>query len=459
MRSYKKLSLLLIGVLMITSGFACKNSTGGCSITKPPEARPVTLQYWGVWDSQAQIGPLIQAYQATHPTIKVQYRQLRYEEYENELLEAWADDRGPDIFAIPASWLKEYESRLKPMPASVKIPVQEVKGSIKKEVVTSLQEVKGYSSDDIKSRFVDVVYNNVVRDGKIYGLPYSLDTMVTFYNSKLLSAAGIAEPMKDFSELIEQTPKLTKVGQDNEIYQAAVAMGGADNIPGFLGIISNLLLQTNVNIKGNSFLPLRDDTSASNLARDLGFYTDFMRVGLSSYSWSNSLPNAFDMFAEGKLAYFFGYSYHADALRQKGTPFEWRITNFPQTPGSQGTKYYSDYWVNVVPAKSKNSDAAWNFIQSTASADLVKTYLKNTKKPTALRSLIKEQTADPELAVFASQVLTADNWYNGYDYNKAEQYFADFINDINSGKIDLNKTTDLRALVDRINQTYQSKND
>ncbi len=457
MKHYKLFTLATLSIFVITSGFACKNSTGGCSIVTPPEAKPVTLQYWGVWDSSAQVGPLIQAYQANHPTITVQYRQLRYEEYEQKLLEAWADDRGPDVFAVPVSWLKKYESRLKPMPASVKIPVQQVQGSIKKEVVTSLQEVKGYSTEDVKSRFVDVVYNDVVRDGKIYGLPYSLDTMVTFYNSGLLAAAGIAEPMKDFSELVEQTPKLTKVGQDNQIYQAAVAMGAADNIPGFFDIISNLFLQTNVAVKGNAFNPLRDENSSANFARDLGFYTDFMRPGLSSYSWSETLPNAFDMFAAGKLAYFFGYSYHADALRQKGTPFEWRITNFPQTPGSQGTKYYADYWVNVVPIKSKNSDVAWNFVQSTASADLIKSYLKTNKKPTALRSLIKDQMADPELAIFASQVLTADDWYNGYDYNRAEKYLADFIKDINAGKVDLNKSSDLRSLVDRINQTYQAQ--
>lgn len=453
MKHYKLFTLLALGIFITTSGFACKNATG--CIVKPPEAKPVTLQYWGVWDSPAQVAPLIQAYQSSHPTIKIQYRQLRYEEYEQKLLEAWADDRGPDVFAIPASWLKKYEARLKPMPASVKIPVQQVTGTIKKEVTTSLVDVKGYTADDVKSRFVDVVYNDVVRNGKIYGLPYSLDTMVTFYNSDLLAAAGIPEPMKDFAELIEQTPKLTKVGQDNQIYQAAVAMGGVDNVPGYFDIISNLLLQTNVTVKGAFFRPLSDDNSSDNFARDLGFYTDFMKPGLSSYSWSNSLPNALDMFADGKLAYFFGYSYHADALRQRGTPFEWRITNFPQTPGSQGTKYYADYWVNVVPVKSKYSDPAWNFIQSTASADLVNNYLQANKKPTALRSLLKAQLADPALMVYASQVLTADDWYNGYNYNLAQQYLGDFIKEINSGKVDLSKKDDLQNLVNRINQTYQ----
>lgn len=451
MRGYKIISLLLVGVFMITSGFGCK----GLSCQTGSQSQPVTLTYWGVWDSPDQLGSLIQGYQASHPTVKVVYKQLRYEEYERKLLEAWADDRGPDVFAIPVSWLNKYQSRIVPMPATVKIPVQEVKGTLKKETVISLQTIKGLTANELKSQYVDVVYNNVVKNNQIYALPYSLDTLVTFFNEDLLDQASLPEKITTFNDLVDQTSVLTKVDANNKIVQSGVALGGADNIPRFFDIISSIMLQTEVNLKGNGFNPTADNQSAARFREAINFYTSFARPGLSAYSWDKTLPNAFDMFSAGKLAYFFGYSYHADALRAKGVPFEWGITNFPQTEGSQGTKYYADYWVNVVAKKSKNSDVAWNFVQNTASAQNVKKYLDQNKKPTALRALVNEQKNNPDIAPFASQVLTADNWYNGYNFPQAESYMAEFINGVVDNKIDVNNKNDLELFISRINQTYK----
>jgi hypothetical protein len=109
----------------------------------------------------------------------------------------------------------------------------------------------------------------------------------------------------------------------------------------------------------------------------------------------------------------------------------------------------------VVAKKSKNQGVAWNFVQNTASAKNVKKYLDQNKKPTALRSLINEQKNNPDIAPFAKQVLTADNWYAGYDYPKAEAYLAEFINGLSDNKIDINNQADLKLFIDRINQTYQ----
>lgn len=451
MRRYKIITLLLIGVFVITSGFGCK----GLSCNISPESRPVALTYWGVWDTPEQLGALINEYQSSHPSVTVVYKQLRYEEYERKLLEAWADDRGPDIFAIPVSWLNKYQNRIVPMPATVKIPVQEVTGTLKKETVTSIKTINGLTAAQLKDQYVDVVYKNVVRDNKIYALPYSLDTLVTFYNEDLLDQAGLPEKIVTFNDLVEQTSQLTKVNSDNKIVQSAVALGGTNNIPRYFDIISSLMLQTEVDLQGDRFNPVSKRESANRFSEAINFYTSFARPTLSSYSWDKDLPNAFDMFSAGKLAYFFGYSYHADALRAKGVPFEWGITNFPKTEGTETTKYYADYWVNVVAKKSKNSDVAWNFVQNTASAQNVKKYLDQNKKPTALRTLINGQKSNPDIAPFAYQVLTADNWYNGYDFPQAEIYMGDFIDGLIENKIDINSDEDVDLFIKRINQTYQ----
>jgi multiple sugar transport system substrate-binding protein len=448
MRYFKKISLLLLAVFIMTTGFGCIWDIG------PPkdQIKPITLEYWGVWDTKHQLSSLINDYQANHPTIQVRYRNFRYDEYETKLIEAWADDRGPDIFAIPVSWLKTYQHRIVPMPSKVTIPVQEVSG---RDTIIVMKDLPGLSTYDIKDKFVPVVYDDIVLDDKVYGLPYYIDTLVTFYNNNLLVNENIAEPIATWHDLIEQAPKLTKATIDNDIYQSAVSMGTADNIPRFFDIISAIMLQYEVPVKGKFFDPLESKDSTTRAREVLSFYTDFAKPGRASFSWTSDLDNAFEMFANGRVAYFFGYSYHADELKNRGIQFDWRIANFPQTRGGQGTKYFTNYWVNVVAKKSDNQNAAWNFVQTTASQQSVEKYLLTNTKPTALRALVDSQRQDNDLRVFVDQVLTADNWYEGYDIDLAEQYTAEIIEALVDGSmiLDIDNRT-LGLLMSKIRQTY-----
>ncbi|PWB38821.1 MAG: hypothetical protein C3F02_01895 [Parcubacteria group bacterium] len=452
MSKYKWLTLFILLAFITTSGFGCKWNPFS---NNDPALKPVTIEYWGVWDKPNELASLINSYQTQHPTIKVNYRNFRYEEYEDKLLQAWADDRGPDLFSIPVTWLKKYQPRLESMPATIKIPVLESVGSIRPELVTVLKDFQGLSPRDLKLKFVPIVYDNVVLDNKVYGLPYSVDTLVTFYNSDILSKEGIAEPIKDFNDLVEQTPKISKATEANNIIQSAVDLGGVDNINNFFDVFSSIMLQNGVEAKGASFNPDKNEGAGQKLADVFGFYADFARPGRATYSWNEKLDNALEMFASGKLAYYFGYSYDAQEFRNRGLQFNWEITNFPQTRGAQGTKYYGDYWINVVPKKADNKDAAWDFIQRTAEADLVAGYLKENKRPTALRSLINEQLKNDDLRIFASQVLTADNWYSGYDINAAKKYLGDTIKALLVGDISLDTGPEaLKIFIQRINQTY-----
>ena len=110
--------------------------------------------------------------------------------------------------------------------------------------------------------------------------------------------------------------------------------------------------------------------------------------------------------------------------------------------------------------KSTNKNSAWNFIQSTAAADKVEAYLTENSKPTALRSLINSQLDNDELTIFASQVLTADTWYKGYNIDLAEQYTAEIIDKLISGELVLErKDGAVQLFVSRINQTYVKNDD
>src|SRR3989344_4286697 len=84
--------LALIGVFLVTAGLRCKFLTP----SQQQLLEPVELTWWGIADEPANFNEVIADYRAINPNINITYRKLRYEEFENELLEALAEDRGPD---------------------------------------------------------------------------------------------------------------------------------------------------------------------------------------------------------------------------------------------------------------------------------------------------------------------------------------------------------------------------
>ena len=117
----------LAGFLLIATLVLSGQGCGGGGATTVA-AKPVTLTYWRVLDNSDAFDQIIQAYRALHPNVTVNYRKLRLEEYERELVNALAEDRGPDIVSLHNTWIRSYQSKLLPAPASVKLPFREVQG-------------------------------------------------------------------------------------------------------------------------------------------------------------------------------------------------------------------------------------------------------------------------------------------------------------------------------------------
>ena len=155
----KKFTVIaLLFVFMITTGFGCK--TQSAAVQKAME--PITISYWRVWDDSDSFAEIIKNYTAMHPNIRIDYRKFRYEEYEGALLNAMAEDRGPDIYSIPASWLQKYKTKIQPMPDNITMAYQVTSGTVKKETTITMKTSRSLSLKDLKANFVDAVYDGVV---------------------------------------------------------------------------------------------------------------------------------------------------------------------------------------------------------------------------------------------------------------------------------------------------------
>lgn len=427
----KGLVVFLLFVFLLTSALGCKKKT----IEQVTE--PITLTYWRVYDGEDSMAEVIKAYQALHPYITIKYRKLRYEEYEEALLNAFAEDRGPDIFSIHNTWLRKYQSKLETIPAQTSMVFQVEKGSIKKELVSEIRTATSLSLRELKQNYVDVVYSDVVLDNKIYGLPLSVDTLAMYYNQSLFDQAGLVDVPKYWNAEFQQVvKKLTKQDSKGNITQAGVALGGSSNIERFSDILSVLMMQNGATMMSDGGQILFNTIPASMAGSNynpglmaLNFYTDFANPIKEVYSWNNSLENSLNAFAAGKVALMFGYSYHLETIKALAPKLNFFVNPLPQIEGSNSTVNFANYWVEVVAKKSRHANEAWNFIQFLASPNQVSSYLGKTNKPSALRSLVVKQSENDTVGVFASQVLTAQSWYKGRNAVLMENFMSQMIND------------------------------
>lgn len=432
--------LLLIFSFLLTSGFGCK------LVDKQTQEamKPITLTYWRVYDGQDSFEEIIDAYKKLHPFITINYRKLRYSEYESELLNALAEDRGPDIFSIHNTWTKTYLNKISPMPSDITMAYPVTKGTIKKEVIPELRTSKSVGLNDIKNNFIDAVYQDAVisvfnektkqYEQKVCGLPLSVDTLAMYYNKDLFNNAGIAEPPVFWNNEFQQdVKKMTKQDNKGEIVQSGAALGGSVNIERYSDILSVLMMQNGSvmmddggQVLFNRIPPSLKDQKYNPGVEALRFYSDFANPAKEVYSWNKNLNNSLSMFAQGKLAIMLGYSYHLPVIKSQAPKLNFGIAKLPQIEGNAPINF-ANYWLETVSSKSKYANEAWDFIQFETKAEQVKSYLAKTKKPTALRALINEQIDDLDIGVFAEQLLTAKSWYKGADSNAMEKIFADMI--------------------------------
>lgn len=438
-RITQPVSILLALTLLITTGQGCLG--GGGDSPKIDEPEPVTLEFWSVFDNEDAYEEIIDSYKVLHPEVTINYRKLRYDEYEDELVRAYAEGRGPDIFSLHNTWMNGYKDLMEPMPSSVSITEQQLEGSIQKKQITVAVEKPTMSMRDLKQRYVEQVERDVVLEyrpnedaqavDKIYGLPFAMDSLALFYNKDLFNAAGIPNPPTSWSELDfhEKVMALTSYDIQGEVEQSAVAMGTARNVERSPDILSLLMMQV-----GAQFTDERGRIvfEGEEFVNALQYYTDFADPTKEVYTWNENFPGSFDAFANGETAMFIGYSYHTPLLRTTAPKLNFAIAPIPQITDARQINY-ANYWVQTVAKSSDHSDWAWDFLIYASEEQQVAKYLEEAKRPAVHRSLIASQQDDEDLAAFAQQTLTAESWYHGKDIHAAEEALMDLIDDYLAG--------------------------
>lgn len=435
MLSSKKTKIFSFFVL----AFFFVSSTAIQFCSSPQKAQPITLTYWRPFSDKSDFDALIAAYKKIKPNVTITYQKLTYAEYEDKLLTGFSLDKGPDMFAIHNDWLPKYKQYVAPMPA------------------------KFMSLTQYKNTFADVATKDFVDSSGIYGIPLSIDTLALYYNKDHFDQANIASPPKTWKEFTDDVLQLTKMDSTgSNILRSGAAIGTGENINRSMDILSLLMLQNNTQMtddartKATFDNPLQtQEGNTSYPGRDaLQFYTDFASASKEAYTWNPQMDYSLDAFAQGNASMMINYSFQAQRVRDIGHDLNFDVAPAPQVEGAiehDQKVNFANYWGEVVSSKSQHQQEAWEFLQFISSKENLASYLKTTKEPTSRRDMINDQKNDPDIGVFASQVLTAKSWYKP-DATQADNIFVDMIKSVNLGTAKVDEA--IQTAVQRMDQLF-----
>lgn len=401
--------------------------------------KPLRITIWRIEDREDSFIEAMNAYKSIYPYVSFEYRTFTAEEYEEELLSAWAKGEGPDIFSVPNWRLGKYREFISPMPEAASFNIARTEKKLGKTIVTIDQRNVIFPSlPQLKDRFVDVVSDDVVYKDEVYGLPLAMDTLALYYNRDLMARGQVAVPPTNWNEFIASVSAIRKIDTQKRIVLPAAALGTAENIPYYFDLLSLIMMQGGATMIDNErvMMAAQNANRAVPAVEGLDFFTKFSNPKWQVYTWNDEQPQALEAFTQGTLAFYFGYYSDLATIQERAPNLNFYYTKVPQTNVDDPINY-ARYMIESVHVNTEHPEQAWDFLNFMSSQDIVQSYLAVTAKVPAVRSLVGEAQTDSVIGIFAQQALSAQSWYHGVRPDTAVSVFGEMIRNAQAGTLPL----------------------
>jgi multiple sugar transport system substrate-binding protein len=182
-RAFSALALLVLAGAALLSSCA------------PRQEQGVVLKFWAMGREGEVVTALMPEFERTHPGVRVEVQQLPWTAAHEKLLTAFAGDVMPDIFQLGNTWVPEFKAI----------------GALQ-----SLDAPVAASQLVTPSDYFPGIWDTNMVDGKLWGVPWYVDTRVMFYRRDMLARAGYAKPPQNWAEWMKAMSAIKRiVGPDN----------------------------------------------------------------------------------------------------------------------------------------------------------------------------------------------------------------------------------------------------
>lgn len=297
--------------------------------------------------SEEDVRNMTADFEKAHPEIRVNLEFVPYEALRDKTIAANASG-GYDVVLYDVIWVAEYATNGF---------VQDVTARINKA--------------DVPKIFPGA-WSTVVYGGKYYGMPWILDTKYLYYNKELLQKAGIKAPPKTWAELLTQAEAIQKKGLVK--YPIVWSWAQAEAV-----ICDYTMLLAS---HGGRFFDSAGNPTFSGGGglEALEYMVDSLKRGLSNPNSREYLEeDVRRVFSSGQAAFALNWAYMYNLAQD---PKESKVVGkvgIAPAPGVAGISQVSavngSMGLGITP-KSKNPDAAWQYITYLTSQPVQEKYAK-----------------------------------------------------------------------------------
>ena len=409
---------ILVAIFLAFFVFAVLVFSGTIKIggSSSSEEAKGSIVIWGTLPSSA-LSDSVSSIGRNNKSLQVKYSMKDASVYQQDLIESFANDNGPDLFIITGDMIQKNNNFI------YKIPYA------------------NYPQKTFTDTFIEGA--NIYLDGEnVLGFPLVVDPMVLYYNKDILTNEGVVYPPKTWDELFTLNPTLTKRDNSGTISQSMIALGQYNNINNVKDILATLLIQNDNPIVERAssqkyVSTLNSSSSGSNtssLQNVLSFFMEFSNPSNSAYSWNRSLNSSLDVFTGGKLAFYLGRASELFNIESINPNLSFDVTQIPQIKDSANKRTYGEIYAIVLNKKSTSLSTAATVAKELSTGEGAKILSTELSLPPASRTLLADKPEDPYLFTFFNSALISRSWLDP-DKDKSNTIFKDLIENILSNNL------------------------
>jgi multiple sugar transport system substrate-binding protein len=279
------------------------------------------------------VAQLLPEFERAHPGIKIKVQQLPWTAAHEKLLTAFAGDATPDLCQLGNTWIPELVA------------------------LNALEPLDRYVAAspivDADDYFTGIWDTNRV-DGKLYGVPWYVDTRLMFYRRDLLRHAGFSSPPRSWQEWAQMLAAIERQAAPDR-YAILLPLNE------FEPLLALALQQ------GEPLL--REDGRWGNFRgagfrRALEFYLEMFQRGWAPAVASAAISNVWNEFGRGRFVFFVSGPWNIGELQRRLSSEQqdtWMTAPLPG-PDGPGASIAGGSSLVVFRA-SRHQETAWRLVE------------------------------------------------------------------------------------------------
>ena len=232
-----------------------------------------TIELWALGREGEVVRDMVPGFERENPGLRVRVQQIPWSAAHEKLLTAYVGESMPDAFQVGNTWIPEFVALGAALP---------------------LDDRLAASTVVVRNDYFPGIVDASSVDGRLYGLPWYVDTRLLFYRKDLLAAAGIGEPPRTWEEWRQAMERVKARGSEGSF---GVLLPITEWQP-----VVMLALQRGAELLREN--DTRGNFQSAPFREAFAFYVGLFRAGLAPLAGQTQVANLYQDFARGTFAFY-----------------------------------------------------------------------------------------------------------------------------------------------------------